>query len=1685
MTQTAVFSLSRTWLIGAFLWLFFFLPSATWAEGSRDFQTRPGYRLFLDARDPQQFKVFAAAGEYIHVGASHVGLAGGYIMVYRPDGSLAATFDDADGGLAVIYDQVAEAAGPTGGGSLNGDGYLPGTVSVAAGETGIWTVRFGYPVYQMANFGNLPNNAPWSRAVDQPLTATAILAWDVTVAAGAPANEGGLVREGRLYTNEFLAIISQNGYSTSPDFYLLAAGGYLFHAEILHADPYRFPLSASAKGLMSAGGGTTYRSMNRSDVIRSADPAGWQPGSHFQYEPQAADLPALGIRNHKLFFNPPDTLMPETAQVTDIFRNHTHETWLFTLPSPLEPVVDGFGITGNQPNGDPCVPNALSYGQGATIHLSSSVSGTLTLSLDLDGNGSFADSVDRTIEQWVEPGANQVAWDGMDGFGQALPPGDDLQVLFKADLRNGETHLLLSDVENNGGGVVLKLESDVKSAWFDQFFFDHTLVAGPASGNGTAGAAQPTNQPFLYENNFGNNKVLDYWSYAYYPGIAFGFLHFDILTDCSTLLTADTDQDGVRDHLDIDDDNDGITDRAECCQPAGFDCLPGGLDPGADADTDGVPNYLDADDPAVANNCADLDNDGRCDLVPAVYDLDGDQIPNFLDLDSDGDGLSDLLESGHQQPDADNDGMLDGTPADYGTNGLFLALSTDPDDPAASINYTLANGDNDPMPDFLDIDRDNDGIPDALECELPPSCTDTDTDGIPDLDDLDSDGDGLADALECPGGTACPDSDGDGIPDWRDYTCHAGTPVALLLPGTPDTLLCAGQALTLSASGSQSLPDSVTYTWTGPGGFSFTSQTLATGPFPTDTLTADPSASGTYTLSVLTRYGCPSVPLSVEVQVPAALPAPVLTANDSTPCPGSQVVLGAMSAGDQVTQYLWFVDGQPIYTTDTSVLVLSNPAPGQSGTYTVQTSDGVCVSDLSDGLVLQVTDIGIQSPALTLSDDALCEGETLTLSSVPVAGNTVTYEWYHWVGGVPESLGTTDLPAYSIPQVSAAQAGAYTVVVTVDGCSAPASVPETVLIGATLPAPPVLQVSDLMPCTGEPLVFEASAYPGIAVNYTWMGNGPAGPFTLGTTQLPLMTIDSATAANSGQYLVTVSTPGCNAIWPSAVVSVTVNSQAPALPQLTAVASELCETEELVLTAVGPVLPGISYEWFFDDGSGPVSLGTTTDPTLVFGPVAPANSGNYLVQAAVNGCTAGLSEPLAVQVGSYLTTAPTLSASAAVHCQGETLVLNSSILSGIGVSYQWYVDQGNGPVLLAETSVPTYIIPDLTPAASGQYLVVAASGACASQPSNIQLVEVTDMTGPAMSLSVSAETLCAGETLVLNSSIFPGVDITYVWQFDAGDGWTVLDSSDVPTLILPDLAAGQAGIYAVVAYDGACATLPSNLQPVQVTVPPALSASNSTTPDIPGCLGTPVRLETESLQGATYAWSGPMGFAASVSNPVLIPDDPAMAGSYSVTVTWQGCTMAAVPTVVHLYDRPLAAEDAFEVPAPSTGTLLPVLDNDDLNVAGALNLQLTAEPRHGTAVWEGLALLYTPDANYDGPDVLSYEACLADCPDQCDEAMVRLDIIGNEGCFVPNIFTPNGDGANDLFRVPCLESRYPDNRVKVFNRWGDLVFEASAYANDWDGRYKGTPLPPGTYFYVIQLEEGSPDNCLQGYVTIAR
>jgi gliding motility-associated-like protein len=103
---------------------------------------------------------------------------------------------------------------------------------------------------------------------------------------------------------------------------------------------------------------------------------------------------------------------------------------------------------------------------------------------------------------------------------------------------------------------------------------------------------------------------------------------------------------------------------------------------------------------------------------------------------------------------------------------------------------------------------------------------------------------------------------------------------------------------------------------------------------------------------------------------------------------------------------------------------------------------------------------------------------------------------------------------------------------------------------------------------------------------------------------------------------------------------------------------------------------------------------------------------------------------------------------------------------------------------------------------------------------------------------------------------------------------------------------------------------------------------------------------------------------------------------------------------------------------------------------------------------------------------------------CVKELNDIEIYFNESvCInIPTSFTPNDDGTNDQWILRNVEL-YPNAVVKVFNRWGNLVFESNGYQNPWDGRYDGEALPSATYYYVIELNNG--EKPYTGTVTIVR
>ncbi len=293
---------------------------------------------------------------------------------------------------------------------------------------------------------------------------------------------------------------------------------------------------------------------------------------------------------------------------------------------------------------------------------------------------------------------------------------------------------------------------------------------------------------------------------------------------------------------------------------------------------------------------------------------------------------------------------------------------------------------------------------------------------------------------------------------------------------------------------------------------------------------------------------------------------------------------------------------------------------------------------------------------------------------------------------------------------------------------------------------------------------------------------------------------------------------------------------------------------------------------------------------------------------------------------------------------------------------------------------------------------------------------------------------------------------------------------------------------------------------------------------------------KATNAATFSWNGPANFSSNEQNPFISNASLSNNGTYYVKATSaKGCT-SLDSTVVLISQRPAvyAGQDKeickgssvqlvsvgsnnitsyqwspgiglsdTKIPnpiaSPSATTLyiLKVFNNDcpfsdSISVivnenptsdAGAEKIIIKGQSAtlNGLAGGTDISYLWTPDVSITGATSLMPEV------NPSSNQLYTLNVHSNKGCgtatanvlvkvyaqlFVPNAFTPNGDGINDTWIIETLEA-YPGAEVKVFNRLGQKVFDNNGKNIWWDGRFKGDQLASGPYVYLIDLKNNSP------------
>jgi gliding motility-associated-like protein len=629
---------------------------------------------------------------------------------------------------------------------------------------------------------------------------------------------------------------------------------------------------------------------------------------------------------------------------------------------------------------------------------------------------------------------------------------------------------------------------------------------------------------------------------------------------------------------------------------------------------------------------------------------------------------------------------------------------------------------------------------------------------------------------------------------------------------TANTPLCVGQTLNLGAS----TIAGATYTWNGPNAFTSALQNPSI---------AGITVAGAGTYSVRATVGGCIGPIGTVAVVVNPLPAaPTATAN--TPlCVGQTLNLGASTIAGAT--YNWA--GPNSFTSTTQNPSIAGITLSGAGVYSVNAVALGCTGPA--GTINVVVNPLPAAPTAT-ANTPLCVGQTLNLGASTIAGAT-----YSWNG--PNTFSSASQNP-SIPGITVAGAGVYSVNASVLGCVGPNGTVSVVV--NPLPAAPAAGANTPL-CSGQTLSLTASAIAG--ATYNWSGPNS---FT-STTQNP--TIVGTTTLASGTYTVNATVSGCAG--PNGTVAVVVN-QTP-IAATAGANTPLCSGQTLSLTA--STVAGATYNW-----TGPNSFTSTAQNPTIVGTTTLA-SGTYSVNVTVAGCT-GANGTVAVVVN-QTPSVLTIGANSPL-CSGQTLSLTST--STVGATFSW-----SGPNSFTSTAQNPTIV-GTTTLASGIYTVIASVGGCASATKTINVV--VNQTPIVLTIGANSP-LCSGQTLSLTATSTVGA--TFNWS--GPNSFT--STTQNPTIVGATTLA--AGVYSVTSSIGGCTSSNGTVNVVVNQTPTVLTIGANS----PLCSGQTLSLTATSTVGATFSWSGPNSFTSTVQNPTIVGATTIAAGVYSVTSSIGGCT----------------------------------------------------------------------------------------------------------------------------------------------------------------------------------------------------
>ncbi len=796
----------------------------------------------------------------------------------------------------------------------------------------------------------------------------------------------------------------------------------------------------------------------------------------------------------------------------------------------------------------------------------------------------------------------------------------------------------------------------------------------------------------------------------------------------------------------------------------------------------------------------------------------------------------------------------------------------------------------------------------------------------------------------------------------------------------------------------------------------------------TQTLTT--GTAGTVTVTVTDANGC-AAPAATSVTV-NALPIPVIT-GVNTFCQGQSSIL---DAGSGYSAYLW----------NTGAITRTIPV-SIAGNYTVTVTAVTSCTGIDNELVT----VNPNPVPVILGGTGICQGTSTTLNT---PGSFATYLW-----------STGDVT----PSISVSTAGNYTVTVSsAFGCIGSTS---TAMVINPLPSPVINGITAV--CQGATTSFDAG--PGYSA-YLW-SNGST-----------LQTISPGTA---GTYTVTVT--DANGCQNNTNIALIVNP----LP-VPAISGdfEFCIGENSNLNAGAGY---VNYLW---------SDGTTTQVTNV------TTAGNYIVTVTDNnGCSSSTSEIIVVNP----LPVPNITGANAI-CQGTTTTFNAGnyvnylwsngastpdITTGTAGTYAVTVTDVNGCInstseLLTVYQLPTASISGVSTICYGQFAAITidftgtapfnstytAGGATATYNTSLltSTVNVNPVTTSTYTLLTVSDAYCQGSVsgsaqITVNPLPEPVIsgdlsicdgEITSLAATPGFVSYTWSNSSN-----LQFVNTGIAGIYVVNVTDinGCTGTSPAANLIVNAVPVVAFTNDTSLTCSVPQVNFTNL---SQYDAGSAFEWTFGDGGTSTTANPSHLYFAP---GNYPVSLvitTPAGCTSNNASQVeVIFYPLPVADFVTAQGVTNVFNSKVNFVDRSDFAINwlwdfGDGEKSIEQNPEHYyNAVGEFKVGLTITN--------------IAGCVDQYEEIVVIVPH------YIPNAFSPNGDGVNDLFYYSGYNLDVANYNMKIFNRWGQLVFTGENENDNWNGSTpEGVTAPQGTYVYRLQVKtKGGKEYTFDGNLNLIR